>query len=49
MWKWPWLTCDGSGVPGAFAASDEDDIALARVGIVVLEKEELVDAIVLES
>lgn len=31
------------------AARDEDNVALARVGIVVLEDEELVDAVLLES
>lgn len=43
------LTCYGRGVPGAFATSYEDNIALAGVRIVVLEEEELVDAVFLEG
>ena len=43
------LTCDGVSVVGRLAASDEDDIPLVRVGVFVLEEEEVVDAVVAES
>ena len=43
------LTCDCVGVAGRLAARNENDIALARVGILVLEKEEVVDAVVAQS
>jgi hypothetical protein len=33
-------------VAGRLAAGDEDDIALARVRVLVLEEEEVVDAVV---
>lgn len=42
-----WLTSYVLGMPGAFAAGHEDDILLAGVGIVVFQKEELIDAILL--
>ena len=41
-------TCYVLCVTAALATGHEDDIALARVGISVFEKEKLVDAIVLE-
>ena len=41
------LTSYGFGVPRTLAPGDEDDILLARVGIVVFKKEELVDSIIL--
>lgn len=34
------------GVAGRFAACDEDDIPLARICVLVLEKKEVVDAVV---
>ena len=34
---------------GALAPRHEDDIALARIGVIVLEKEELVDAVLLQG
>jgi hypothetical protein len=43
-----WLTCDVLGMSGTFAPRHEYDIALAGVGIVVLQKEELVDAVLLQ-
>jgi len=33
----------------AFAPSDENDVALACIGIILLEEEELVDAVVLKG
>lgn len=33
----------------AFASSDKDDVALAGIDIIVLENEELVDAILLKG
>lgn len=41
------LTCDILSVKGAFTPGHENDIALARVGIIVFQKEELVDAVIL--
>lgn len=43
------LTCYGRGMACTLATGDEDDIALARIGIVVLLKKEFVDAIFLKS
>jgi hypothetical protein len=43
------LTCDGMSVAGGLAASDEDDIPLARVCVFVLEEEEIVDAVVAQG
>jgi hypothetical protein len=40
------LTCDSSRVTSALAASDEDNISLAGVGVIVFEKEKSVDAII---
>lgn len=40
------LTCDIVSVAGRLAAGDEDDIALACIGVLVLEEEEIVDAVV---
>lgn len=42
------LTCDGLRVPSTLAASDEDDISLARSDIVALQKEEFIDTVVLK-
>lgn len=33
----------------AFPSRDEDDVALARIGILILENEELVDSVLLEG
>lgn len=41
-------TCYRIGMAAALASGDKDDIALARVDIVVLQNEELVDAVLLE-
>lgn len=43
------LTCDGLRVPSTLAASDEDDISLARSDIIALQKEEFVDTVVLKG
>lgn len=43
------LTCDRLGVKGRFAPGHENDIALASIGIVVFEEEELVDTIILQG
>jgi len=40
------LTSNGMGVAGGFAACDEDNIPLTRICVLVLEKEEVVDAVV---
>lgn len=39
------LTCDGMSIAGRLAASDKDDISLARVCVFVFEKEKIVDAV----
>jgi hypothetical protein len=43
------LTCDVVSVAGRLAASDEDDIPLARICVFVLEKEEIVDAVIAQG
>ncbi len=43
------LTCDGMSVAARFTAGDEDNIPLVRIGVFVLEEEEVVDAVVAES
>lgn len=42
------LTCYGLRMPAALSSGDKDDIALARIHIIVLEDEELVDAVLLQ-
>ncbi len=42
------LTGDSLGMATALAARDEDDVVLAGIRVVVFEKEELVDAVVVE-
>lgn len=44
----PYLTCYGLCMSAAFSASHKDDIALARIHVVILENEELIDAILLK-
>jgi hypothetical protein len=46
METWTALTCYGLDVPLGVAAGNEDNVALAGVGIVGVEKEELLDTIV---
>jgi hypothetical protein len=43
------LTCYGLSMSGAFTPGHKHDVALARVGIVVLQKEELINTIFLQS
>lgn len=40
------LTCNGSSMATALAPSNENNIALARVGVVVLKEKHLIDSIV---
>lgn len=42
------LTCNALHDPLRLAAGDEDDISLAGVCIIVLQEEELIDAVVSE-
>lgn len=43
------LTCDGMSIAGRLAPSDEDDISLARVCVVVFKEEEIVDTVIAQS
>jgi hypothetical protein len=43
------LTCDVMSVAGRLAAGDEDDIPLACICVLVLEKEEIVDAVIAQG
>lgn len=43
------LTCDSVSVARRLAPRNEDDIALARVGVVVLEEEKVVDAVIAQG
>ena len=38
-------TCNRAGMPRGLGPRYEDDVALARIGIVLLQEEELVDSI----
>lgn len=43
------LTGDGVSVTSTLASCDEDNITLACIGVLVLEKEEFIDAIVIQG
>lgn len=43
------LTCYRLSVAAAFTSRDEHDVALARIGILILKNEELVDSVLLEG
>lgn len=43
------LTCYRLSVATAFPSRDEHDVALARIGILILKNEELVDPVLLEG
>lgn len=42
-------TCNGMGVAGRLAPSDEDDISLACVCVFVFEEEKIVDTVVAQG
>lgn len=40
------LTCNRLGISSTFASRDEDDISLASIRVLILEEEEVIDAII---